>query len=98
MACQKGIVMEVKANKNVDVAHRVTVNQTKPRPAAAGSDTTSFTRVAALDEALQTTPKVRPEAVARAKELLSDVKYPPAATIEGIAALLALKLETGESA
>lgn len=90
--------MEVKANKNVDVAHRLTVNQTKSRPPAVGADTTSFNRVAALDAALQATPKVRPETVARAKELLSDVKYPPTATIEGIAALLALKLKTGERA
>ena len=90
--------MEVKANQNVDVASRVIVNQTKPRPAAVGSDTTSFTRVAALDEALQATPAVRPEAVARAKELIGDVKYPPADTINGIATLLALKLQTGELA
>lgn len=90
--------MEVKANKNVDVAQRVNVNQTKPRATGGESDTTSFYRVAALDQALQATPEVRPEAVARAHELLSDVKYPPAATIEGIAALLALKLDTGERA
>lgn len=88
--------MEVKANNNVDVAQRVIVSQTKPRPARLESDTTSFYRVAALDEALQATPSSRPEAVARAKELLSDVLYPPADTIEGIATLLALKLDTGE--
>jgi len=90
--------MEVKANKNVDVAQRVNINQTRPRTTSVDSDTTSFYRVAALDQALQATPEARPEAVARAKELLSDVKYPPAATIEGISALLALKLDTGESA
>ena len=90
--------MEVKANQNVDIAQRVIANQTKPRPAAAGSDTASFTRVAALDEALHATPTMRPEAVARAKELISDVLYPPADTINGIATLLALKLETGDRA
>lgn len=90
--------MEVKANKNVDVAQRVNINRTKPRPAAVESDTASFSRAAALDQAMQATPEVRPEAVARAKELLSDVKYPPAATIKGIAALLALKLDPSEGA
>ncbi len=90
--------MEVKANKNVDAAPAVNINRTRPRPAAVESDTASFNRAAALDQAMQATPAVRPEAVARAKELLSNVKYPPATTIEGIAALLALKLDTGEVA
>lgn len=90
--------MEVKANKNVDIASAVNVNRTRPRPTPVESDTASFNRAAALDQAMQATPEVRPEAVTRAKELLSDVKYPPAATIEGIAALLALKLNPSEGA
>lgn len=85
--------MEVKANNNVDVPSRVIGNQSKSRPARLGSDTVSFDRVTALDKSLQATPVARPEAVSRAKELIADVKYPPSATIEGIAALLALKLE-----
>lgn len=90
--------MEVKTNNHVDAAQRVIVNQTKPRPAAAASDTTSFDHVVALDAALQATPAVRPEAVTRAKELVSNVKYPPADTINGIATLLALKLDQSEGA
>lgn len=87
--------MEVKTNNNVDAAQRVIVSQAKPRRTPLESDTTSFYRVQALDQALRATPEVRPEAVTRAKELISDVKYPPNATIEGIAALLALKLDSG---
>jgi hypothetical protein len=86
--------MEVNIN-NVDAAQRVIVSQARSRRAPLETDTTSFYRVAELDRSLQATPVVRPEAVERAKALISDVKYPPADTIQGIAALLALKLETG---
>ena len=83
--------MEVKANNNVDVAQRVAINQARPRPASVGLDTATFSRVAALDQALAETPVARAEAVARAKDLIGDVKYPPTDTINGIAMLLALK-------
>ena len=71
-------------------------NQTRQRATQAGADTTSFQRVEALDQAMQATLVVRPEAVARAKALIGDVQYPGDETIRGIASLLALKLETGE--
>jgi hypothetical protein len=87
--------MEVNSNQNIDAAHRVIINRASSKGMPRESDTTSFERVAALDRALRETPLVRPEVVARAKELISDVKYPSNAAIEGIAALLALKLETG---
>lgn len=87
--------MEVKTNNNIDVAQRVIVTQTKPRPTPLKSDSTSFQRAQALDQALRATPEVRPEAVSRAKELISNVKYPPSAAIAGIAALLALRLDNG---
>lgn len=87
--------MEVNSNQNIDAAHRVLINRASSQRMPREADTASFERVAALDRALRETPVVRPEVVARAKELISDVKYPPAAAIEGIAALLALKLDTG---
>lgn len=89
--------MEVNNNNNIDAAQWVRVNQTKPRPPQAESDSTSFQRVEALDQAMQTTPDVRPQAVERAKKLISDVRYPGDETIRGIASLLALKLDTGEN-
>ena len=91
--------MEVKANNNVDVAQRMTSNTpTRLRAAQPATETTSFDRVAALDQSLQATPLIRTEAVSRAKELIADQKYPPSAAIEGIAALLALKLDNGAEA
>jgi hypothetical protein len=90
--------MEVKANKNVDAAQRLLVSPIKPRASMAGEDTASFNRVEALEQSLAVTPAVRTEAVARARELLGDVKYPPAKAIDGIAALLALKLDSNADA
>jgi hypothetical protein len=85
--------MEVNNNNNIDTAQWVKVNQTRPRSAQSGADTTSFNRVAALDQAMQATPAVRPEAVERAKKLIAEIRYPGDETIRGIASLLALKIE-----
>jgi hypothetical protein len=87
--------MEVKANNNVDAVQRPSPGPIKLRATMVGADTASFNRVEALEQSLTATPVVRPEAVVRAKELIGDVKYPPVKAIDGIAALLALKLEVG---
>jgi hypothetical protein len=84
--------MEVKANINIDTTPRVGVSPTRRQTVSAGTDSVSFQKVEALDQALQATPVARTEAVARARELIGDVKYPPADTINSIAALLALKM------
>lgn len=84
--------MEVKANINIDAMPRVGVNPARRQTVTARSDTVSFQRVEALDQALQTTPSVRTEEITRARDLIGDVKYPPADTINGIAVLLALKM------
>ena len=85
--------MEVNNNNNIDTAQWVKVNQTRPRSTQVGSDTTSFYRVEALDQAMQATPTVRPAAVERAKKLIAEIRYPGDETIRGIASLLALKIE-----
>jgi hypothetical protein len=43
-----------------------------------------------LTRALAATPDMRPEAVARARELIEAVHYPPAETTQRIAHLLAM--------
>jgi hypothetical protein len=88
--------MEVNNNNNIDTAQWVKVNQTRPRAAQSGSDTTSFYRVEALDQAMAATPAVRPEAVERAKKLIAEIRYPGDETIRGIASLLALKIDAGK--
>lgn len=84
--------MEVKANINIDASPRVGVNPARRQTVSARADTVSFQKVEALDQALQATPPVRTEEIARARDLIGDVKYPPADTINSIAALLALKM------
>ena len=85
--------MEVNNNINIDTAQWVKVNQARSRASQSGADTTSFYRVEALDQAMQATPAVRPEAVERAKKLIAEIRYPGDETIRGIASLLALKIE-----
>ncbi len=92
--------MEIIVNLNVERAQLTRLIPNKTQPRVAGLDTATFSRMGALDRALQETPVARPEAISRAQELIGDVKYPPADTIDGIAMLLALRTEVvagGES-
>jgi hypothetical protein len=46
-----------------------------------------------LTRALDEVPDVRPEAVARGRELFADMPYPPAEIIQGISRLIANNVE-----
>jgi hypothetical protein len=59
---------------------------------AAPSDSADFSEADALNQALRAEPEVRAEAVARARELIGDVKWPPREAIEQISNLLAVHL------
>ena len=89
--------MEVTPNNSLDTSMRVNPNPVRARTTAHAEsenlDTAVFNRAQALDQALRATDAVRPGEVSRARQLIADVKYPPIAAIEGIAALLALKLD-----
>ena len=50
----------------------------------------SFQNSDALDNSLQSTPDIRPEVVARAKQLVSTTIYPPPRVIRQISTLLAI--------
>jgi hypothetical protein len=67
-------------------------------PQKGAADNASFDSSTALNRALSQTPDVRPDAVARARQLIADVNYPPAEAIRKISDLLAMKIqnETGE--
>lgn len=84
--------MEINTNINADG-----VNGAIPpkRPAATRpvSDGVSLSGSTALDNALQSVPATRPEAVARATALISDVNYPPQEIIKKLAVLLAIHLD-----
>jgi hypothetical protein len=77
------------------------VTRTEPQvpgrpPVRVGGDEAEFTRVTALDKALQDIPPARVEEVERAKNLVQDGNYPPPYAIVRIARLLAMHW-TGES-
>lgn len=92
--------MEVTPKNSLDTSMRVNPNPPQRAKAARAEsenlDTAVFNRAQALDQALRATEAARPDAVVRARQLIADVKYPPIAAIEGIAALLALKLHGSE--
>jgi hypothetical protein len=57
------------------------------------TDTAQFDKTDGLDRSLKNTPDSRPEAVARAQQLIGDVTYPPRETIRRLAVLLAMHLD-----
>jgi hypothetical protein len=61
------------------------------RAAAAQAEGGDFTGAAALQSALDATPDVRPEAVARGQALVADTHYPPAVTLQRLARLFAIE-------
>lgn len=64
----------------------------RPDSAPAADESGSFQPSQSLENALNQTPVVRADKVARAQQLLADVKYPPDELLNGIAHLLAVKL------
>ena len=73
---------------------KVEPSQTVARPnASAAADDTSFRSTPALQDKLKNQSDVRPDVVARAKELVSDSKYPPDDILDRIAVLLAINVK-----
>jgi hypothetical protein len=74
----------------------------KPAPAQAAAQSTPsrpvnesapFEAIDSLEAKLRQLSDLRPDLVERGKSLASDVKYPPDEILNGIANLLAMKLE-----
>jgi hypothetical protein len=74
-----------------DVAKNATSRKSPATPQTHDVQDT-FAGSAKLDENLSTTPDVRADAVARAKELIADSNYPDTKTIESVAKRLANKI------
>ncbi len=74
-------------NSGVPPAPRELNAQRSP-VARPGTDRVSLERHQQLQEALLRTPAIRPEVVARGKELAVDPNYPPLAVIESLASLI----------
>ena len=69
-------------------------SQPVARPSATpGADQTSFQVSAALQDKLKSMSTVRPDKVAQAKALVSNLKYPPDDMLDRIAVLLAINVK-----
>ncbi|HVM59863.1 MAG TPA: hypothetical protein VMV72_03270 [Verrucomicrobiae bacterium] len=90
--------MEVNSNAGTSPVQGVTARtpvtpSTKPQ----GSDSASFQGADAVNSALQQIPDVRPEAVTRARTLITNSQYPTESVIQSISRLFAARLNLDES-
>ncbi|MFA6544193.1 MAG: hypothetical protein WCS99_07190 [Limisphaerales bacterium] len=84
--------MEIKINNQTSPVGQAISRAVKTPVGASTGETASFEGRAKLDAALASTPEVRPEVVARARELVSKPSYPPREILDRIANLLAIEL------
>jgi hypothetical protein len=90
--------MEVNPNAGTSPLQGVTTKLPVVPPAKPqAGDSASFQGTDAVNSALQQTPDVRPEAVSRARALITDAQYPPQSMIHDISRLLAANLKQNES-
>jgi len=68
--------------------------KTSVRQAQSDEQLVTLENVQALRSALANTPDSRPDAVARATQLVGRVEYPPPETIQKISHLLAMHLQS----
>ena len=86
--------MEINSNINMAGVGRSFSPRHTNSAQKAGEDAAAFSSSYALEQALTATPEVRSEAVERARNLIADVKYPPKETLNKIANLLAMNLDS----
>ena len=84
--------MEIKVNPG-RVPDPAVGQPTARREAAPVTDSGAFEQSQALERTLKSGSDIRPEKIAQARAVLSDVKYPPDALLDGIANLLAVHIK-----
>jgi hypothetical protein len=84
--------MEVKLNPGLNVNTGASPAVARPSTPPPADTTMSFERTQSLQNTLQETSQVRPEAVARASALVADNNYPSDETLGKMAGLLADKI------
>ena len=90
--------MEVRFPNSVDAVGRAYLTRPAAREAKATQEDVAFENSRALRTKLENTPALRAEALQRARELVGDVNYPPAETIQKISNLLALHIQDQQAA
>jgi hypothetical protein len=81
--------MEVNTNFSAGGVGGTTAPGRSAPPAKAAAAPDYFAGSSALTQALQNQPDSRPDAVARAKDLIADPNYPSPAALRQVASLLA---------
>ena len=71
------------------------VKRSAPKPLSPNGDGDSFASTNALEGALKSLPDARPDAVARARQLINDPNYPSADTVKQLSSFLAARLQSG---
>jgi hypothetical protein len=90
--------MEINTNINTGAAGRVAPSRPTVPAAKVVTDEAVFAQSSALNDAVNSLPASRVEAVERARSLVADVNYPPRETIQKISNLLAMHLVEAENA
>ena len=85
--------MDIKPSHNLGAVTRLASGLARPPETKAAGDTMAFNSAEALNKALNATHDVRPDVVARAREVVAGNSYPPQETIQRIAVLLASHLD-----
>lgn len=84
-------------NRTDAAALAIAKQASTPKAEADSGDRLSSANTEALREALNNSPEVRPEVVAKGKALAVDPNYPPREIIEGLAKLMIETRDAAES-
>ncbi len=84
--------MEINLNQPLAPLPKLKGTEVSAPKKKAATDAAEFPQTEALNRALAKTEDVRPEVVARGKQLVADANYPPREMIRRIAHLLASNL------
>jgi hypothetical protein len=87
--------MRIDANSELPRASKIPAT-TPSRKTATKSNTVDLARTEALNAALNATPEVRADQVARAKALIQDPGYPLAKVVDQVAGVLAKRIRSKE--
>lgn len=85
--------MEIKFNSEISSVSRATGTAAKSGQVTPAGQEAAFDNTDALNQALATTPDIRPDEVARVKSVFSDEHYPPLEMMHKIACLLAVRTD-----
>ena len=88
--------MNVQPSSGQNPTTGISASGFKPAVPPKAEDQASFQNSEALNNALNSTPDVRPEVVTRAKDLVSSSIYPPPRVIRQISTLLAIGIASQE--